>query len=227
MKKPQVPETYDSQYAAGGHARIYHLPHWRSPYLPLFKTALSELKQRRVSHVLDVGCGNGRFAHILLTRSDLSYSGFDFSQVAVEMARQYTGRAELFQVGDALRPESYDRHYDAIVCLEVLEHLPTDRQMVGLWRTGATCICSVPNFDSSYHVRHFTGADQVEDRYVDLIDIDKIIYIPCPLASDLSLRARSRLVYEFVRRPGRLVRVCKDRASGNAHGWYVFSGTKR
>jgi len=48
----QSPETYDEMYREGGFAGIFDLPYKRSPYLPLFKHVIKDLKRRNVKSVL-------------------------------------------------------------------------------------------------------------------------------------------------------------------------------
>lgn len=72
--------------------------------------------------VLDVGCGNGRFAHYLLEQGlHFNYTGVDFSQPLLDEARQYgtcywrdLSRADLDGLGE----------FDLIVCLSTLQHIP-------------------------------------------------------------------------------------------------------
>jgi predicted TPR repeat methyltransferase len=82
----QSPETYNEMYREGGYAGIFNLPYKASPYYPLFKYVLKELRRSNVQSVLEVGCGAGAFAHLLHEKTDIKYRGFDFSDVAVEQA---------------------------------------------------------------------------------------------------------------------------------------------
>jgi ribosomal protein L11 methylase PrmA len=48
--------------------------------------------------ILEVGCGNGFLAEMILREHSGSYRGFDFSPVAVRNASRRTGRHEIFFV---------------------------------------------------------------------------------------------------------------------------------
>ena len=122
-KKSQISETYDNLFKDGGYGGGFDLPYRHSCYYPLFKRILSGIVKQRAHKVLEVGCGTGAFAHMLLAKSTLEYRGFDFSKVAVEKAGARTGKPELFYVADATVAESYIGSYDTIVCTEVLEHV--------------------------------------------------------------------------------------------------------
>lgn len=102
MNKEFESHQYDAIYDQGGSGGIYHLPYDRSGYFPLFKQVLRTLNQRGSRGVLEVGCGNGAFAHMFIDRAPgLVYEGFDFSPVAVQHAVARTGKPKRFFVGDA------------------------------------------------------------------------------------------------------------------------------
>lgn len=84
-KKIQNSQTYDEVFQAQGDAGSYTLPYWQSCYYPLYKRVLRSVRKNSLSHLLEVGCGAGGFAHLLLNKyPDIQYCGFDFSQVAIE-----------------------------------------------------------------------------------------------------------------------------------------------
>lgn len=74
--------------------------------------------------VLEVGCGGGAMARAIKRhRPDLQVDGMDLSCSALDAARRRAGGVQ-YLGGDALRlPVATDR-YDAVVVLDVLEHLP-------------------------------------------------------------------------------------------------------
>jgi 2-polyprenyl-3-methyl-5-hydroxy-6-metoxy-1,4-benzoquinol methylase len=133
---------------------------------------------RRASRVLEVGCGSGSFAHLLLDRSKLDYQGFDFSEVAIRKVRARTGRPDRFSVAKAGDETSLRHEHDTIVCLEVLEHIENELEVVRSWKPGVLCVCSVPNFDQPDHVRFFRSEDEIARRYGDLIDLASIRCMP-------------------------------------------------
>ncbi|MCC6801964.1 MAG: glycosyltransferase [Anaerolineae bacterium] len=71
--------------------------------------------------VLDAGCAIGMLVEALLQRG-VEAHGFDISDWAIQkMPPQY---ADHVRVGSILDPQVVDRHFELVVCIEVLEHLP-------------------------------------------------------------------------------------------------------
>lgn len=222
----QVPFTYDAMYRSGGYEGVYELPYRHSHYYPLFRAVLAELRRRNARSVLEVGCGSGAFASMVFEKTRIDYAGFDFSSVAVEKARARTGRKDAFYIGDATDARSYARPRPTIVCTEVLEHVEADRRVVEIWAAGTDCICSVPNFDSSTHVRHFRSEAEVRERYGDLIDIRSIRRVKAPVLTDLSWRSYLRAIRWNRYRPRRLLDIAGF-SSFDSGGWFLFTGVRR
>jgi SAM-dependent methyltransferase len=80
--------------------------------------------------VLDVGCGNGRFARFLLGRGlPFDYTGVDFSPSLLEQAFGIPGQFVQSDLSQVNALDGLD-DYDLIVCLSTLQHIPghTNRQ---------------------------------------------------------------------------------------------------
>ena len=109
--------------------------------------------------VLDLGCGEGRHVHGLYMLNGLNITGVDLDEPSLQKAEE--GLAFLpkpaagqestvsFQTGDATALDFPDDTFDAVICSEVLEHLPDyDAALVEIRRvlrpTGKLCI-SVPH----------------------------------------------------------------------------------
>ncbi len=74
--------------------------------------------------VLDVGCGNGRFARFLLDQGvAVAYTGVDFSRPLLDLAGQLPGQ---FLPRDLSEAQALDGlgAFDLIVCLSTLQHIP-------------------------------------------------------------------------------------------------------
>ena len=168
-------------------------------YQRLFSTIRDLVRASGAKSVLEVGCGSGLFAELLLREAPVAYRGFDFSPVGVAYARSRVPQADFF-VGNALSADSYRGDYDCIICAEVLEHIHDDREVVSLWPRGTWTVCSVPNFDYPTHVRHFRTEAEVRERYGVAMDIHSIHRVSAPAIA-------GRTALEYARR---LMRARRD-----------------
>jgi len=93
--------------------------------------------------VLDVGCGDGRFGRFLRASGRaVDYVGIDFSAdllAARDVASDVAGR---FERRDLSQPGSLDGlgHFDLIVCLSTLQHIPGRRNRARLLAQMAACL---------------------------------------------------------------------------------------
>jgi SAM-dependent methyltransferase len=155
-------EWYDQKFRE---TEAYHVGYQDSPYYPLWAVIVDRLRRDGIRRVLDIGCGPGQLAELMFDRGIDEYTGLDFSEAAIELARE-RAPAGRFIVGDARSARVYtDVEYDALVCTEVLEHIQDDLSVVRRFRPRIRCVFSVPNYPSEGHVRWFSGVDAVNDRY--------------------------------------------------------------
>jgi SAM-dependent methyltransferase len=85
---------------------------------------------RGCKHILDAGCGNGRYTRFLLRRADNDalITCFDLSPRMLKRARNRLKNGRVSHVSADLTHLPYpDGFFDAIVCGWVLEHLPDPR----------------------------------------------------------------------------------------------------
>jgi 2-polyprenyl-3-methyl-5-hydroxy-6-metoxy-1,4-benzoquinol methylase len=227
-KKPQVSETYNKLFQEGGSGGVFDMHYRRSGYYPLFRAIEVAVRSIGAKQVLEVGCGTGQMAHLLMDRNSVNYQGFDFSELAIEKARRRTGRTSSFAVADATVSETYSqRQYDAIICTEVLEHLENDLAAIAHWRSGTNVVCSVPNYDADTHVRFFKNESEVTQRYGELIEIQSIRRLRKPFLNDLHWRNWLRAVRWNRYRPDRLKWLFGFTDFDRDGGWFVFVGRKR
>jgi SAM-dependent methyltransferase len=90
-----------------------------------FFTLLNHLPQS-AGHLLDVGCGDGRFGRFALEQ-DLAarYTGLDFSAEMLQAARSLTEKGDFFQ-RDLSHSGFLDGFgkFDLISCLATMQHIP-------------------------------------------------------------------------------------------------------
>jgi SAM-dependent methyltransferase len=96
---------------------------------------------------LDVGCGDGRTAGLFLSEHAGGYTGVDVSRTAVHRARHQGLDARLIE--DPAELPFADGSFDAVACLEVLEHLvaplSTAQELHRVLRPGGVILVTVPN----------------------------------------------------------------------------------
>lgn len=90
----------------------------------LFETACDHTE---IKTVLDIGCGNGRFAAFLQTKGvNVAYTGIDPETQFLGIARTRNPNAK-FVEGDIETALETEKRFDFIVCFGVFHHLPGRR----------------------------------------------------------------------------------------------------
>lgn len=225
LERGEAPaETYDRQFSDSGEAGQHYR---RSIQYRLYRRVCERLAPFPGRRLLEVGCGTGAFAHCVMETSPCVYRGFDFSEVGIRQARTRTGCDDCFFIGDARHPENYTGPYETIVCLEVLEHIERDLDVVACWKSGCECICSVPNFNYPTHVRSFRQEADIVSRYGHLILIHAIERIPCPLVRGRGWKTYLRQLRWSRNHRRRLMGLLGYESFDNFAGWFLFSGTRR
>lgn len=167
---------YDAVYSKDNHYREDGSELEAATHFALICDLLAE---EAVESVLDIGCGPGQFAQYLRSRSDVPYTGIDYSPIAIELARERQVAGAVFQVLDITADDlPSTTSTTAIVCTEVLEHVRDDIALISKIPVGRTCYFSVPNFDTFGHVRHFDDEGGVRDRYAAYFDDFAVSTIP-------------------------------------------------
>jgi len=155
---------YDRLYRVAADYRAHYTS---SRYFFLWSVLIDRMLRSGVASVLDVGCGTGQFAAMARDRGLKAYCGIDFSRQAVERARSVCPEFR-FEAANAMETDLFDAlPYDAVTCLEFLEHVEHDREVLRRIPAGRRFYGSVPNFPDPAHVRHFSGLSEVRDRYAD------------------------------------------------------------
>lgn len=218
-------QEYDEFHSVTKHYGVHYT---KSTYYALFGAVVRELREARARRVLEVGCGSGVLAQMIFDRlPDVAYRGFDFSATGVARAHTRTGRPDLFFVGDARSPEPYRTDYDAIVCTEVLEHIEDDLGAMRHWRPGTMCVCSVPNFPYSGHVRVFREEAEVRARYGELLEITTIKRIAKPVLAETTWGDYLRRLRWSRDSPRKMLGLLGINRFEYLAGWFMFAGRRR
>jgi len=175
MGTQQPKEFYERLFQDGGANKSYHKHYSASNYYPAWKKVVSRLESLSPKYIFELGCGPGQFARMV--QDSLvpvpAYVGIDFSSTAVQMARNNCPQG-IFQQKDITSVSFDEWDYDCVVCLEVLEHIDEDLQVLRKLSRDTPIIFSVPSSDSAGHVRFFSDKDGVYERYKDVVEIYEI-----------------------------------------------------
>ena len=157
---------YDDVYS---HGHTDYATHYsESRYLPVWEALCERIAPG--SSVLEVGCGPGQLAEMMLDRGVGSYVGFDFSPTAIDLARKRLPDRRL-EVADARTSDVYSSEkFDVVVATEVLEHIIDDLLVLERVPRGVLVLATVPNFDYASHVRWFVSEEEVRERYEPLFE---------------------------------------------------------
>lgn len=199
-----------------------------SPHYHVIKAVIRLALAREPASVLEVGCGNGTLGALLTARLRTRYRGFDFSPRAVELARRRPGLDGRVEVGNALDPAIYARApFDLLICMEVLEHIERDREVVALWPRGTRLLCTVPNFDADSHVRLFRHEREIKARYGDLMAITRITRFAKPVGAGMTPAMFLRHAWWKRDNPRALAGHFGIRRFDWNSGWFLIEGTRR
>jgi SAM-dependent methyltransferase len=155
-----------------GYALPYHwfLPKesiWTSIHDAYVSRVVDLVKQSGAKRVLEVGCGDGWNCG-QLAQAGLEVAGIDWSTNGIEHARRLVPKGSFF-CGDLTDSEfkaQFPEPFDAVILVEVLEHIPPEdcvsalRNMAACLKDGGTFVLTTPsvNFPNNNprHFRHFT-----------------------------------------------------------------------
>ena len=116
------------------------------------------------SHILEIGCGNGKTAMAL---TDMGYrvTGVDFSESAIDMCRKIVKGNTKFLCADVQKMPFDDGKFDGAVIFHVLEHLTEEQQ-----GTAVKEIERVLKNDSPIMIKAFSKGDMRSDKGIRIDD---------------------------------------------------------
>jgi len=132
---------------------------------------LNLIKPLNKKKCLDVGCGDGKFTSALVACGALEITAVDFSEKALRFARCLVPDV-LFLKMDYTNMHLRDHYFDIVTCLDVLEHLPSDKiycainEMVRVLKRKGILIVSVPSKNIKTGKTHYSHYDQKELRTI-------------------------------------------------------------
>lgn len=143
-----------------------HEKHYtESGYYFLWCVVVDRLLRYQLTNIIDIGCGTGQFAELLMDKGVVEYLGVDFSAKSIELARkkvpQYRFCEEDMSSSDVLSA----KNYDCVITLEFLEHVEFDLDVVKKIKPCTRVIATVPSFNCASHVRFFNDQGEVHTRY--------------------------------------------------------------
>ncbi len=172
---------YDSLYSD---TPSYGRKYWESKYYAVWLVIADRISRSGLRVVVDVGCGPGQFAGLLRDKGIHAYTGIDFSQYAIEIARnvcpEYTFVAVDITSENSL--QEVESSYDCVLMLEFLEHIESDVEVLARVVSGTRLLLTVPSFPDPAHVRYFDSAAAVKERYSPLLSA--ILVDECRLGED-------------------------------------------
>jgi 2-polyprenyl-3-methyl-5-hydroxy-6-metoxy-1,4-benzoquinol methylase len=83
------------------------------------------LRKHEVRTILDAGCGSGKMMQRLMTEysTEFSVHGFDISENCLDPF--FDGmRDKVLTIGCLWNPNDFQKQYDAVLCTDVMEHIP-------------------------------------------------------------------------------------------------------
>jgi len=151
--------------------------HWKNyAETPVYRQRADHLAKLAAQHfgdgdVLDLGCGDGLFSH-LLAMAGMNVTGLDVETAAIDQARSkcasqiYPERSPRFEHSTGGPLPFADGSFNGVVMFDVIEHLPNPvallREFQRVLPPGGKCIISTPSWqyggssDPVYHLCEYT-----------------------------------------------------------------------
>lgn len=135
---------------------------------PLRLDYIAERVELPSATILDVGCGGGLLAEGMANRG-AKVTGIDRSEKALGVAKTHAARAGVelqYEASDAETwAESHGGAYDAVTCLEVLEHVPdvprTIKACAAMLKPGGKFFFATLNRTPTSYLKAIIGAEYV------------------------------------------------------------------
>eukprot|EP00913_Durusdinium_trenchii_P011152 g10474.t1 len=89
---------------------------------------IEHLRSRNIKTILDAGCGSGKLMQRLISNhaDEFKVHGFDISRNCLDSFFDDI-KDDVLTVGCLWNPDDMPGEFDAVICTDVMEHIPTDR----------------------------------------------------------------------------------------------------
>lgn len=119
-----MPQAAPNRYTSGEYLAQH--PDWHASDSPWKAAHIARMLAKHgvePTSVCEIGCGGGGILAELhgLLGADVSFTGFDISPQAIEMASQNASERLQFHCDDLLTREG--EHFDVVLCIDVFEHV--------------------------------------------------------------------------------------------------------
>jgi 2-polyprenyl-3-methyl-5-hydroxy-6-metoxy-1,4-benzoquinol methylase len=119
--------------------------------------------------LLDIGCGAGHFISRLQHRPELNITGIDITDKVIDRLQELYPYAQFKKINFS-EPQDMTYPYDIVTAIEVIEHIPYDKQSIFIenirksLKPGALLFLTTPNKGRIHRIpKAFRNTQPVED----------------------------------------------------------------
>lgn len=173
-EKEGTPEDYDEHFKGiVGSEKLFKRP-FNYESVISFLPSPEEIGDK---YIVDIGCGFGRMAKFMRDAGYKKYLGIDFAPVCIAHAEMEYPEYD-FLLADLKDPKTREmfQEYEFFVSNETLEHIDDERLVIKDLPIGSLFCFTVPDYDSTWHLRHFKNVNEIRARYhkyLDIVDSDE------------------------------------------------------
>lgn len=178
------PYHYITRYENGGFTQHFN-DSWGINYVSTIEFLLNRISGFSPGSVVDIGCGDGRFTREIASHiNPARLYGIDYSKKAINLACSMNqDKPDIrFVAHDITRPWDQEG-FDAVVLMEVLEHIPVTfvpqflKSVRGLLNDNGHLFLTVPHKNKPVeekHYQHFSLSSLEEALRDDFLVVDTI-----------------------------------------------------